>query len=136
MRSAPGVLGQSNGGPGVFGQGNKDAGVVGFHGDPHLQETTVGSEGTKAGVFGASENGAGVLGYSRDKNSPAVFAFGGFRALALDKPLAGWFQGNVQVDGDLFLPGADCAEDFDLAEGELCEPGTVMVIEEGGTLKP
>ena len=133
----PGVLGQSNGsGPGVVGRANKDAGVIGFHGDPRLQETTVANDGSKAGVFGASENGAGVLGYSRDPNSPAVFAFGGFRALALGKPLAGWFQGNIQVDGDIFLPGADCAEHFDLAEGELCEVGTVMVIEDGETLKP
>ena len=131
-----GVMGEGNSCPGVFGKALTDAGVLGFHGDPRLQETTVASDGAKAGVFGASENGAGVLGYSRDKNSPAVFAFGGLRALALDKPLAGWFQGDVQVDGDIRLSGADCAEHFDLTQGESCQPGTVMVIEDGGKLKP
>jgi hypothetical protein len=135
---APGVLGQSNGsGPGVVGKANKDAGVIGFHGDPRLQETTVADDGSKAGVFGASENGAGVLGYSRgdDPNSPAVYAFGGFRALALGKPLAGWFQGNVQVDGDIFLPGADCAEQFDIGDAELVEAGAVVVIDQQGALR-
>jgi len=137
-----GVLGQTNGsGPGVVGKANKDAGVIGFHGDPRLRESPVVNDGSKAGVFGASENGAGVLGYSPDPDSPAVFAYGGLRALAYDKSLAGYFigkvqvDGNIQVNGDIFVSGADCAEHFDLAQGEECGVGTVMVIEEGGTLK-
>jgi hypothetical protein len=76
----PGVLGQSNGsGPGVFGTSNRDAGVSGFHGDPRLQETTVGSDATKAGVFGASDIGPGLIAYTRNNSSPAVIAFGGIR---------------------------------------------------------
>jgi hypothetical protein len=133
---APGVLGQSNGeGPGIVGKAIRDAGVIGFHGDPRLQETTVSNDGGRAGVFGASANGAGVLGYSADKGSPAVYAFGGLRAIALDKPLAAWFTGNVQVDGDIFLPGADCAEQFDISAGGEAEPGTVVVIDENGSLR-
>ena len=132
----PGVLGRSNGsGPGVVGLANRDAGVIGFHGDPALQETTVASDGGRAGVFGASENGAGVLGYSRDPASPAVFAFGGLRAIALGKPLAGTFEGDVQVNGDIFLPGADCAEHFDIVDEEPIEPGAVVVIDQGGALR-
>jgi hypothetical protein len=42
--------------------------------------------------------------------------------------------GNVEVNGDLLLTGADCAEDFDIARGEQLEPGTVVVIDAGGTL--
>jgi hypothetical protein len=132
----PGVLGQSQGsGPGVVGLSPKDAGVIGFHGDPALQETTVASDGSKAGVFGASQNGAGVLGYSRDPASPAVYAFGGFRAIALGKPLAGLFDGNVQVNGDIFLPGADCAEHFDVVNEAQIEPGAVVVIDQDGALR-
>jgi len=132
----PGVLGQSNGsGPGVVGLANKDAGVIGFHGDPRLQETTVANDGGRAGVFGASENGAGVLGYSRDPGSPAVFAFGGFRAIALAKPLAGLFDGDVRVNGDIFLPGADCAEHFDIVDEEQIEQGAVVVIDRDGALR-
>ncbi len=134
--AAPGVLGESSGGDGVVGLAGKGAGVTGFHGDPRLQETTVANDGGRAGVFGASENGAGLLGYSRDHNSPAVYAFGGLKAIALGKPLAALFEGDVQVDGDVFLPGADCAEHFDVSDCESCEAGTVMVIEDGGTLKP
>jgi hypothetical protein len=133
----PGVLGQSNGGgPGVVGLANKDAGVIGFHGDPRLQETTVANDGGRAGVFGASENGAGVLGYSRDPGSPAIYAFGGFRAIALGKPFAGLFDGDVQVNGDIFLPGADCAEQFDILDTNQIEPGAVLVIDDGGVLRP
>src|SRR6267142_6921076 len=88
----------SSDGEAVVGLSKKDTGVTGFHGDPKLNETTVASDGGRAGVFGASENGAGVLGYSRDPGSPAIFAFGGFRAIALNKPLAGLFDGDVQVN--------------------------------------
>jgi hypothetical protein len=134
----PGVFGESRGGgDGVIGKAIGGAGVIGFHGDPALGETTVSSDASKAGVFGASENGAGVLGYSRgdDNNRPAVYAFGGLKAIALGKPLAGWFVGNVKVDGDIFLPGADCAEEFDIADAEQIGPGAVVVVDENGRLK-
>jgi hypothetical protein len=130
---AAGVLGQANGsGPGVFGKGRP--GVMGYHGDPRLQETTVANDADRAGVFGASDRGVGVLGYSSDRNTPAIFAFGGFRSIALGKPLAGLFDGDVQVNGDLFLPGADCAEHFDVAGDQHIEPGSVVVLDEHGLL--
>jgi hypothetical protein len=43
--------------------------------------------------------------------------------------------GDVAVTGDIRLVNADCAEDFDIAEVHLAEPGTVMVLgEEDGVL--
>jgi hypothetical protein len=45
-------------------------------------------------------------------------------------------NGDVEVTGDIRLLGADCAEDFDVSEAEAAEPGTVMVIDQEGTLKP
>ncbi len=130
---AAGVLGLASGtGPGVFGKGRP--GVMGFHGDPRLQETTVANDSDRAGVFGASDNGVGVLGYSADPNTPSIFAFGGFRSIALGKPLAGLFDGNVQVNGDIFLPGADCAEHFDVAGDQQIEPGSVVVLSQDGLL--
>jgi hypothetical protein len=132
----PGVSGESRGsGPGVLGRAIRDAGVIGFHGDPRLQETTVANDGGKAGVFGASESGAGVLGYSRDKESPGVFAFGGLRAIALDRPFSAVFDGDVQVNGDIFLPGADCAENFDIGKDQDIDPGSVVVLDEDGLLR-
>jgi hypothetical protein len=43
--------------------------------------------------------------------------------------------GNATVTGDVLLAGADCAEQFDSADGEQLEPGTVVVIDETGGLK-
>src|SRR5207302_11391321 len=50
-------------------------------------------------------------------------------------PLAASFVGDVQVDGDIFLPGADCAEHFDVVADESVEPGAVMVIDGNGALR-
>ena len=41
---------------------------------------------------------------------------------------AAFFDGNVLVTGDITLPNADCAEDFDIAGSERIEAGTVMVL--------
>lgn len=50
--------------------------------------------------------------------------------------LAGLFEGDVDVTGDIRLTNADCAEDFDISGVETVEPGTVMVLGEEGTLEP
>jgi hypothetical protein len=43
--------------------------------------------------------------------------------------------GDVAVTGDIRLTNKDCAEDFDIADANSVEPGTVMVLgEEGGVL--
>jgi hypothetical protein len=134
--AAPGVIGRSLGlGTGVFGQSNGDAGVTGFHGDPRLQETTVANDGAIAGVFGASDVGSGVVAYARNPAVPALHAFGGLRSYAGGYQFAGEFDGNVQVNGDIFLPGADCAEHFDVAGDMAIDAGTVVVIHEDGTLR-
>lgn len=117
---ATGVTGTAEGfGPGVLGLSKQDSGVIGLHGQPHLEETAF-PDVTKGGVFGASEEGPGLLGYSRTG-------------------LAGQFYGdvhiakNLMVDGDVFLPGADCAELFNVAD--QIEPGDVVVIHRDGVLR-
>jgi hypothetical protein len=50
-------------------------------------------------------------------------------------PIAGRFEGNVEVTGDISLLNADCAEDFDIVE-ENVEAGTVMILNEMGSLQP
>jgi hypothetical protein len=53
---------------------------------------------------------------------------------------AGEFDGNVlvtgtvTVQGDIMLPNADCAEDFDVAESAV-EPGSVVILDELGRLR-
>lgn len=45
-------------------------------------------------------------------------------------------SGNLRVfGGDVLLEGADCAEDFDVAGDQPPDPGTVVVIDEGGALR-
>jgi hypothetical protein len=48
--------------------------------------------------------------------------------------LAGFFEGDVEVTGDLRLTNADCAEDFDVSGADKVEPGTVMVLGTEGSL--
>ena len=79
-----------------------------------------------SGVFGANNNGGnGVFGIS--PNGVGVVGSGGV--------LAGRFDGDVEVTGDITLVGQDCAEDFDMAEAEPLESGTVVVIDEEGALR-
>ncbi len=43
-------------------------------------------------------------------------------------------NGDVTVDGDVILTGADCAEEFDIAEAAEIEPGMVVVLDQDGVL--
>src|SRR5262249_28299201 len=69
-----------------------------------------------SGIVGISNAGAGVYGK------------GG--------RVAGFFEGDVEVTGDIRLTSADCAEDFDIENADLVEPGTVMVLGDDGALQP
>lgn len=44
--------------------------------------------------------------------------------------------GDVMVSGDIVLQHADCAEEFSVAERVSADPGTVMVLAEGGKVAP
>ena len=77
---------------------------------------------------------------------------GGIGIQAIGGKLAGMFKGGVTISQDLTVSGvahfgsdiqiggmirmdnADCAEDFDIAEGRLVEPGSVMVLGDEGAL--
>ena len=48
-------------------------------------------------------------------------------------------QASIHLDGhtgDIILKNADCAEDFDVAPGETLEPGTVVMVDDDGKLRP
>lgn len=52
---------------------------------------------------------------------------------------AGISEAKIRLNGetgDILLSNADCAEDFDVAEADDAEPGTVLVIESEGRLRP
>ena len=42
---------------------------------------------------------------------------------------------HVKGDGDITIGGSDCAEDFDFVGAMMIDPGTVVVIDEGGALR-
>lgn len=141
---ATGVWGEASNGVGVIGKDNGGGdGVVG-----EGRRGVVGRSPSFQGVFGWSEQNAGVVGESRrqyglyglswDAAGAGVFAYN-------ENPAgcAARLQGRVEViggdvvlkGGDLILGNADCAEDFDIAEDQSAEPGTVMVMTEEGTLR-
>ena len=116
---------------GVFGHSTQN-GVTGFSESP-----------TDSGVFGLNDNGFGVAGVSQ--NGVGVLGQGG--------RLAGEFRGNVHITGrldhdgefhcaqnifafDVSLIGADCAEEFNVSSVNVIDPGTVMVIDDNGAVKP
>jgi len=118
-----GVFGANNsGGPGRGVQGNgPEAGVGGFS-----------TGGT--GVLGQTDTGTGVVGFSSSGTGVLAQSPGGIGLLA-SGATAGRFEGNVEVTGDVILTGADCAEEFDIAEAVDIDPGTVMVLDQDGALQ-
>lgn len=156
-----GVLGQSDAGVAVFANSRIGVGVIGHsdtnigvsgesntndavHGNSHSSSAAgvsgfnlstsspsgpgvLGHSGFGAGVVGDSDQFDGVFGVSHNPTAAGVSGHnhGG---------LAGFFDGNVQVTGDISLTGADCAEEFDVSGSENLQPGTVMVIDDKGVL--
>ena len=119
---APGVFGA----PGVWGESQKWGGVVGkSHADAAIpagaNQTTINTDYARtAGVAGTNDStGPGVYGENTTGQGPA-----------------GYFVGDVKVTGDVQLVGGDCAEQFDVIDASACEPGTVVVIDDAGTLIP
>jgi hypothetical protein len=117
-----GVIGESRSPDraGVWGRGTAWSGVVGTSVD-------------QTGATGVSERFVGIWAETKTQDHPALLAKG--------PGLAGRFEGNVEVTGDLFLTGADVAEQFDVAEPSdsgpaAVEPGTVVVLDDAGALSP
>ena len=148
-KTADGVRGLSTSGDGVYGSGHR--GVVG---ESKTFQGVYGKSRDNAGVVGESDKMHAVYGISHNRNGAGVYAtndkggFGvqadcpnGIGILAKGGDLAGRFEGSVEVTGDVDVTGdirlanADCAEDFDIADPELADPGTVMVLDDEGTLR-
>jgi hypothetical protein len=137
-----GVIGTCNSGPGVRGQSVSGRGMEAasdtnyglrsssrtFAGirtssvdSPGIESNSINSHGILATCDGA---GTGVVGLS--KTGIGVHGKGG--------KLAGFFEGDVEVTGDVRCLGADFAEDFDISGADKVEAGTVMVLGNEGAL--
>lgn len=113
-----GVIGISDSTTGGFGvYGTNTAGGTGVAG---VSKSWMGVYGSSASTVG----GAGVMGEATG-TGPGIYGKGS---------RAGYFEGDVEITGDLRLLNADCAEDFDIGLAEAVEPGTVMVIDDDGAL--
>lgn len=118
-----GVIGQSDTSPGVYGTSVSFDAVVGeSYSDVH------------AGVTGRNSAKVGT------GESCGIYGVGGKYAGKFDGDLQvngnGHVTGQLTVDIDIILSASDCAEEFDLQAAGGVEPGTVMVLDEMGTLEP
>jgi hypothetical protein len=107
-----GVSGLAGSGTGVFGKSATGRGVWGIS-DGFI--ATVGDSTSGTGIWGHSVSGTGVYGWS-------------------ETGVAGHFEGDVEVTGDIRLQNGDCAEEFDIADAAILDPGTVVVIDQSGTV--
>lgn len=125
--SAAGIHGVSTGFNGVLGETTADG---------HSGVAGVADRGNSNGVYGRSKFQTGVWGHSVNATGVVAISDTQTGILARGGQLAGRFEGDVEVTGDIRLINADCAEDFDIAGVDIVPPGTVMVFDEKGALKP
>jgi hypothetical protein len=139
-----GVHGNCDPGPGVLGtsKNNNAFGILAGQ-DAHFQQHTgVYGESDQQGVFGAGTVAGSTGVYGTTKTGDGFGVRGettsgtAIQGKTFGSGLAGRFEGNVEVTGDLLLSGADCAEKFRVAAASVAEPGTVMVIQNDGLLQP
>jgi hypothetical protein len=133
-----GVVGESDTFDGVWGVasvkdksgvfGSNKAGGTGVTGESSTFRGVYGHSGSNTGVVGESDTFDGVWGIAHDKSKAGIVGKN------LNGGLAGYFDGDVVILGDLSLPNADCAEEFDVAGPEAAEPGSVMVLGLAGGL--
>jgi hypothetical protein len=134
-----GLSGFSESGVGIRSHSNRGDGTQSFaHSSDHngllgLNNATAPAPG------GGAPAGNGVYGYTNVPNASGVC--GAVGAGNVDGAgvtgigtTAGKFFGNVVVTGDIQLTGADYAEDFDVVDAEKVGPGSVMVLDDAGSL--
>lgn len=101
-----------------------------------LQFTNVLSKTTVYINGGHDEGGHGAMSLNDGAGNQRIYLNGRNGNIALKNA-----EGDNKIHlnseiGDILLSNADCAEDFDISGLSKAEPGTVMVIEEEGSLRP
>jgi len=124
--SSDAPTGGGAGGAGVFGLSISPGGAGVFGSNNSAKGVGVQGNGPDSGVSGFSDGGAGVL--AQSKTGTGLVARGGHLAAVLD--------GDVEVTGDIKLKHGDCAEEFGVIDTAVAEPGTVMIVDDAGTLRP
>jgi hypothetical protein len=153
------VRGDSPNGKGFLGgidpQYSQKAGVYGSSDQQGVVGASTGGHGTA--VYGDSTDGFAVRGETTTGTAIQGTASNGGYAAQFNGNVA-VTNGNITVTGDVtggvlvsngdatvtgtltthdvVLSNSDCAEDFDIADTEGAEPGTVMVLDDSGNLHP
>jgi hypothetical protein len=124
-----GVIGQSRRNSGVVAKSETGQGLSAFSSN----STAIFARGARfSGVF----EGAFVVNRGPDPQDPSVAPSDINGSIVINDGNLFLNTGNLFVQqGDVVLAGADCAEEFDIANVETVEAGTVMVINEGGALQ-
>lgn len=161
-----GVYGHSNTGHGVWGESLEGTGTIGIgHKGPGVHGKSVGvghgvlgeHTGNGIGTAGTSVNGVGVWGGSEtfeavhaETKSPVTAAIAAYnlnpdgtgagiyakKVGVGDKAVAGFFEGDVVVTGDIkLLGGNDVAENFSVTNFNSAFPGCVMTFKKDGSLE-
>lgn len=141
-----GVYGRSKRASGVYGESAEFNGVLGVSkANGHSGVAGIHDDGDGIGVYGRSKNREGIYGETQSATIAAITALmlnpsgvgaalhaenrgQGVGVFAKGGRLAGLFEGDVEVTGDIRLTNADCAEDFDIANSDSVEPGMVMIL--------
>jgi hypothetical protein len=112
------------------------------------QSGTVGVMGlatndSATGVYGGGASHPGTPGAGSIGVRGETFTGVGVEGRSLGAGLAGKFIGNVEVTGDLNMSSptsdivlGDVAEGFGTQDGEIIEPGTVVVLDQHGLVRP
>src|SRR2546421_383138 len=119
------------------GAGTPAVSATGTNGAEGLQATSDSStaiEGTSQSGYGVSGGGGDIGVYAHNLTTPANVVYLATRGVAGDFYGDVRVSGNVNVAGDVVLTGADCAEEFDIAEAAEIEPGTVVVLDQDGVM--
>jgi hypothetical protein len=145
---AGGYIGTTSNHPLILRTNDLDRVVVRTNGDVQVGPGTTSIAASRVNaVFATNEPDAGVAIAQNSGVNVLVQASGagGFIGTTSNHPLV--FRtndqdrvvvdtaGNLRVNGDVILTNADCAEDFDVADAAVVDPGTVMVLGDEGKLE-
>ena len=138
VNGGTGVIGESEKWMGVYGKSGSTSGGAGVMGEA-VGPGVIGKSQTWMGVYGettSTTGGAGVWGEHKAGGAGVVGVSSTGTGVFGKGKLAGRFEGDVEVTGDIRMTNADCAEEFEVGNAVGVEPGMVMILEPGGRVRP
>ncbi len=142
--TAPGVLGESKSGRGVVALSDTDYGLrassrtsAGIRGSSTEGRGVEGWATKAEGVVGISTSGNGIWGQTEGAGVGVLgTSTGGIGVFGKGGKLAGFFEGDIEVTGEVKLTGGnDVAENFSVSHPNSVLPGCVMTFNEDGSVR-